>query len=116
MRTREATQAAPQAGAYSTAGFSFFQIAGFVQDVKTNDKLHCDYIRFNIQCKQKPEYFDIVSVTLPHSVGVVAEIGDAVIMRGYVRAWNRGGNITLELVAERAEPVDPEKLERSKAR
>ena len=114
MRTRTGSAAAPAQNRYSTAGFSFFQIAAIVQAVKTNEKMHCDYVTFNIRCKDKSEYFDCVAVCLPHSVNVVCEPGDAVVIRGHVRAWQRDGRISLELVAERVEEIDPARLEGGK--
>lgn len=108
MRARNAAPEPQQE--HNTEGFSFFLIAGIVQGVKENEKMHCDYVHFNIQSKIKPEYFDIISVCVPHDLNILCEVGDAVTARGWVRAWQRGGAITLELVAERVEPVDPEKL------
>jgi hypothetical protein len=110
MKQRAAGAAAAPQTQCSTEGMTFFQIAGFVQDVATNDKMQCDYLRFNIKCKNKPEYFDIISVCMPHAIGVICEIGDCVVVRGYVRAWQRNGGITLELVAESVQPIDEKQL------
>ena len=55
MKQRAAGAAEAPQTQCSTEGMTFFQIAGFVQDVATNDKMQCDYLRFNIKCKNKPE-------------------------------------------------------------
>lgn len=108
---KQRTAAAPQnQTACSTEGITFFQLAGFVQDVARNEKMQCDYVRFNIRCKNKPEYFDIISVCVPDALGIACELGDCVVMRGFIRAWQRNGGISLELVAEQVKPVDPDKL------
>ena len=108
---KQRTAAAPKnQTACSTEGITFFQIAGFVQDVARNEKMMCDYVRFNIKCKYKPEYFDIISVCVPDELGIACELGDCVVMRGFIRAWQRNGGISLELVAEQVQPVDHERL------
>lgn len=99
----------------NTDGMTFFQIAGIVQDVTRNDKMLCDYVRFNIRCKEKPEYYDIISVTVMDTVGVMCEPGDALVMRGYMRSWQRNGGITLEMVAVQVQPIDPAQLKRGGA-
>lgn len=96
----------------NTDGMTFFQIAGIVQDVTRNDKMLCDYVRFNIRCKSKPEFYDIISVTVLDSVGVMCEPGDSLVIRGYMRSWQRNGGITLEMVAEQVQPIDPTQLKR----
>ena len=112
MKMREQAQRAPQASTadYSTNGKTVFRLWGFVQKVQRNEKLWCDYVMFNIKSKNNPEYYDIISICVPDHVGVQCERGDSLTVTGYIRSWNRSGSIALELVADKVEALDPEKL------
>lgn len=107
-RTQSADSGRRESG--NNAGYSFFQVAGIVQHVKENERMKCDYITFNIQSPVKPEFFDIISVVVPHDLDIVCEPGDCVAVRGWIRAWQRDGRITLELVAAKVAPFDPAQL------
>lgn len=109
MRQREQTQTSESN--LSTAGIARFQIAGYVQEVKRNEKMKCDYVRFYITSKVKPEYYDIIAVNVPDAVGVCCENGDCIVINGFIRSWNRNGAFSLEMVAERVAQIAPEQLE-----
>lgn len=111
MRQRESTktETAQTDSGYPHEGIALIQVCGYVQEVKRNEKLKCDYVRFNITSKINPEFYDIISVCVPDSVGVCCDVGDCVLIRGFVRSWQRNG-ITLELVAERVAEIDPAQL------
>lgn len=110
MKTRD--QAQRSADNYDTAGIAIFQVAGFVQEVKRNEKLKCDYVRFNIQSKVKPEFYDIISVCVPDTVGVACEAGDCVVCKGFIRSWNTTNGIKLEIVAQKVAEIQPEQLKK----
>lgn len=94
-----------------------FVFCGYVQAVhpSNNSKYPCDYVRFAIKpdgSHTEPEAFcTIFAVTVPHSCGVQLEIGDAVIIRGFVNSWKKEDNIygrwyRLELVAKSVQEWD----------
>lgn len=110
MKTREQAQRAPKESDFSTNGKTIFRLWGFVQKVQRNEKMFCDYVMFNIKSRNNPDFFDIISVCVPDSLGICCERGDALTITGYVRSWNRSGGVALELVADKIEGMDPERL------
>lgn len=110
MKTREQAQKAPRQKDGNTNGKTVFRLWGFVKEVKRNDKLFCDYVMFNIKSRNNPEFYDIISICVPDSLGVMCESGDCLTITGYIRSWNRSGGVALELVADKVEALDPGKL------
>lgn len=111
MKTREQAQRKRgESSDFGTQGKTIFRLWGFVQKIQRNDKMFCDYVMFNINSRNNPDYFDIISICVPDSLGVVCERGDALTITGYIRSWNRAAGVALELVAEKVEEFDAERL------
>ena len=90
---------------YPTEGITDFYIKGYVQSITQNHKYKCDYLRFTILNNPNDEFYDVISATLPHDLGIVVDIGDHIECSGYIKSWNRNGTVTLELVIEQIKEV-----------
>lgn len=85
---------------YPNEGITDFYIKGYVQSITQNHKYHCDYLRFCILNNEDDEYYDVISATIPHSLGIAVDVGDHVECSGYIKSWTRDGKISLELIIE----------------
>ena len=90
---------------YPNTGMTGFVIRGYVQSVTQNHKMKCDYLRFCIN-QNDNDYYDVVSATLPHNLGIAVDVGDHLELDGYIRSWSRDGRVTLELVIENIDEVN----------
>lgn len=89
---------------YPTKGFApEWDMCGYVQMVKENEKMKLDYVRFDIE-KTDSKYYNIISISVPWDLDVALEPGDAVHIQGTCRSWTRDGNFILELVATSVSP------------
>ena len=91
---------------YPDEGITDFYIKGYVQSVAQNHKYHQDYLRFCIKNNPEDEFYDVVSVTLPHKLGFAMDVGDHIEVWGYIKSWNRDGKVSLELIAEGVKEVN----------
>lgn len=76
---------------------------GFVQKVTENKAMKLDYVTFKIT-RSKTAYTSF-TVSVPHSLGVLCEVGDAVEIDGTIRTWwdDKAGKVFIELIAENVE-------------
>ena len=90
---------------------------GYVQAVHTgkSKQFPCDYVRFQVKPngthKDAEAYAVVFAVTVPHSLGVELEVGDAIIMEGTVNSWFKDDSLygkwyRLELVADKVREWD----------
>lgn len=91
---------------YPNDGITDFYIKGYVQSITQNHKYHCDYLRFCIYNNPDDEYYDVISATMPHSLGLVVDPGDHIECSGYIKSWSKDGGIKLELVIEQIKEVN----------
>lgn len=94
---------------YPTKGFLYFEISGYVQKVKAYPKGKCDYITFKIEDTDiRKEFYQDVSVKVPHSLDVLILEGDHIWVSGAITSfWLEDANrMLLELVAEEVEDAD----------
>ena len=94
---------------YPTKGVLYFEISGYVQKVKAYPKGKCDYITFKIEDTDiRKDYYQDVSVKIPHSLDVLVLEGDHIWVSGAITSfWLEDANrMLLELVAEEVEDAD----------
>ena len=94
---------------YSTKGAMYFEITGYVQKVKEYPKGKCDYITFKIEDRDiRKDYYQDVSVKIPHSLDVLVLEGDHIWVSGTITSFwlEDASRMLLELVAEEVEDAD----------
>lgn len=94
---------------YPTKGVLYFEISGYVQKVKAYPKGKCDYVTFKIEDTDiRKDYYQDVSVKIPHSLDVLVLEGDHIWVSGAITSfWLEDANrMLLELVAEEVEDAD----------
>lgn len=101
MKTRGSKSKKEYGLACDTVGsLPYWEMKGYVQDVSENTKFKVDYIKFCIKEDPEQEFYEVFSISLPHDLDVLLEVGDAVIMRGTIRTWKTDeGGRKIELVA-----------------
>lgn len=79
---------------YPISGHMSFEVEGYVQSFKENQKLECDYVMFNIEDLCGDNCVHMISVSVPWNLcadgqdnPVELEKGDHVLISGYMRSW-----------------------------
>lgn len=94
---------------HPTKGWNYFEIEGYVQVVKEYPKAKADYITFYIYNEYvRPDYYQSISVRVPHELDVLLAPGDFVHIMGEISTlWDEKANRTItELVATKVEDSD----------
>ena len=94
---------------YSTEGWNYFEIQGYVQSTKEYNKAKADYVTFcvfNTYCR--PEHYQSISIRVPHELDVLLTPGDFVHIMGEITTlWDdKVGRTITELVATKVEDTD----------
>lgn len=94
---------------YSTEGWNYFDIQGYVQAVKEYPKAKADYVTFCIYNEYvRKEHYQSISVRVPYNLDVLLQPGDFVHIMGEISTiWDGKANRTItELVATKVEDSD----------